>query len=1077
MRPQHIIHRAPGSPQAAPTDKRPLRWAVILLLPLLLTTALLWGMGTAPAVQAAANSTVYVNCTGGQTPNYPTIQVAVNNVGAGSVINICTGTYLESVNLSLMGSISGDLLGDITLQKAPGAGIVLIKPPAGPAIASAPLPGTSGITLDGLHIVAEAGPGLLLQNFVPGTEIPGAIRLSNLNVSGSNGGGAIILAGGIVTVANSLFNDNIGPGLQIHSLIPNPLVDTASSIYVEGVQAHDNDGEGIHILAGGKVDVHNSQAHRNGTDGKGGPEGAGIRIDHNSIQVTQDPCVNALPPTPSRVQMNQVAAHENLGTGVLIVSNSDVFISHTIVLSNALDGLAALTGLNACGSSLLRVEASTAQFNGAYVNDDMVDTGDGNVDTQVGFHLPVGGFRLASTDRVEARENIATDNFNFGFCLSSSFAGMNEGQLAVQDSRAEANLGDGFVFNPQCSELFYYVGLGMETAPAIDIQELDWVTPTIQINNTTATANATTGFSFTVASETITVANVSALQNQAGIIFAQTPFMSPAVMDATEIPTLPPPAVVDSLIQGNTAYGVLYRQEIGDIRGVALPEPEVYTATGTIQNNIICENGTGLGAVQVLYLNMGSVDILPQVSPDPAYKLYVDGRGNWWGAATGPTTLDNPSGTGDTIEEGWILGDFAGESNEVRVDFSPWISLISGEALHSPTVVGVPVNLEYQFSDTGLVYFLRNGVGDRNNNPLFTLAVDNGNVVGGDPARKFIDDSLISSSFTPVAPGTAIVTLDGPCGLDKTLTVQVPQPQISVDKQPAIQGVAPRTTANFTITVRNTGGITLTDVAVSDPLAPTCIRAAGALGNLGIGGTKSYTCSVVVNNNLVNQVTASAKALVGGEPAGSPVSDIATAQVLVAELELKKTVFVAGYRELLGPGVFNPSACALNANITVPVSTTVKFCYTVTNTGDYTVSRHSLVDSRLGQIFSHLAIDLAPGASYSTVDAGLVLTETLFISTTNVATWTGELAPPVVVADVNGVNAAVSVVANTAATVNISHATLDQDGDGIPDNLEGSGDIDADGIPNFLDPDSPTGLDEVDQPEMTEKLFLPSLKR
>jgi hypothetical protein len=36
----------------------------------------------------------------------------------------------------------------------------------------------------------------------------------------------------------------------------------------------------------------------------------------------------------------------------------------------------------------------------------------------------------------------------------------------------------------------------------------------------------------------------------------------------------------------------------------------------------------------------------------------------------------------------------------------------------------------------------------------------------------------------------------------------------------------------------------------------------------------------------------------------------------------------------------------------------------------------------------------------------------------------------------------------------ISEASDDQDGDSIPDNLEGTGDVDRDNLPNFLDPDA-----------------------
>lgn len=82
----------------------------------------------------------------------------------------------------------------------------------------------------------------------------------------------------------------------------------------------------------------------------------------------------------------------------------------------------------------------------------------------------------------------------------------------------------------------------------------------------------------------------------------------------------------------------------------------------------------------------------------------------------------------------------------------------------------------------------------------------------------------------------------------------------------------------------------------------------------------------------------------------------------------------------------NSSTCATTNTISVDISTTVYYCYEVTNTGDITLTRHDLVDSELGTILTDFPFTLVPGAS-----AFITQSATITQTTINTATWTASL--------------------------------------------------------------------------------------
>jgi len=109
-------------------------------------------------------------------------------------------------------------------------------------------------------------------------------------------------------------------------------------------------------------------------------------------------------------------------------------------------------------------------------------------------------------------------------------------------------------------------------------------------------------------------------------------------------------------------------------------------------------------------------------------------------------------------------------------------------------------------------------------------------------------------------------------------------PSIAILKEPKSQAVASGGTASFTITVTNTGNVTLTNVTVADPLAPNCNRTKAdipALASMAPNAKVSYTCTrPTVTAAFDNVATAT-----GTPPVGPNVTASDTAPVKIAPLK------------------------------------------------------------------------------------------------------------------------------------------------------------------------------------------------
>lgn len=199
--------------------------------------------------------------------------------------------------------------------------------------------------------------------------------------------------------------------------------------------------------------------------------------------------------------------------------------------------------------------------------------------------------------------------------------------------------------------------------------------------------------------------------------------------------------------------------------------------------------------------------------------------------------------------------------------------------------------------------------------------------------------------------------------------------------------------------VTNTGNVTLNlHDLVDDQLGTIFTGLNYALTPGSSVNTVAAGLSISAMINVTTTNTAIWTAYNTGPSDLATASASATVNVIPAApaIEIAKTVGTAA------------GVCATTDEITVDAGTTVYYCYEVTNTGNVTLNLHDLVDDELGPIFTGLNYALTPGSSVNTVAAGLTISATINVTTTNTATWTAYNAGPSQVA-----------TATASATVNV----------------------------------------------------------
>jgi plastocyanin len=158
------------------------------------------------------------------------------------------------------------------------------------------------------------------------------------------------------------------------------------------------------------------------------------------------------------------------------------------------------------------------------------------------------------------------------------------------------------------------------------------------------------------------------------------------------------------------------------------------------------------------------------------------------------------------------------------------------------------------------------------------------------------------------------------------------QDEISLSKSADLTSATVGDTITYTYTITNTDNVTINDITLDDnPLGPINL---GGQTSLNAGATITATATYTVADTdlpgpLVNTATVS-----GIDPDGNPITDEVSLSIPLtssasAALQLTKTA----------------------DKTSASFGDTITYTYTITNTGNTTVSNVTLVDNKLGQIY------------------------------------------------------------------------------------------------------------------------------
>lgn len=681
------------------------------------------------------------------------------------------------------------------------------------------------------------------------------------------------------------------------------------------------------------------------------------------------------------IQVSGVTVIQSVGAGMRLQAQGAVVVTSSHAISNAGDGfeIAADQAISITNSTAISNSA-----NGFWISDRTFEERCSLTPVRLqGLLAQANGNNGVTLGRFDGalatvmRESRLLDNVNAGLVYDEPSLCPPEGSLDVDNSMARGNGSDGFQINRALVSEF---------------------------RRTTANQNANVGIYISppglsgLAALADHTAGVTAIQQ--GLDHRYT--------------------ITGSLIQSNSIGVHLDARFLDSSAGAATPT--------SFEQNIVCAN-------PIAGMMMFADPIM--------YTETIAARGNWWGAGSGPLHPTNPGGAGDRVRDAATRT--ATPPNDLdggAIDFAPWVDRVTSTASSGPYQPGAPITVSFRPEDGSNAWRLAGGPGAILGTPPFRVTTDNGEValndVSGASVSTFLtnDNGEIVATFTPAQPGPATVTLQGPCGLTASLPFTIEQP-LTFTKLPALQYVVDGNTATFTMTVANQGVLTLTNVAVTDDLAPACSR---ALPDLAPGATAVYTCTDAPTISYINvaTVTATTGALPAAQAGATPLQPLAT---LSANASAAVQVVHPGLSVVKSVGL-DPDACAPPGGLLAQPGANLYYCLTLTNTGDVTFTEHTVDDPLLG---IHNAV----------INAVLPPSATLSI-TRSVLTALGPVAMADTIVNTVMVTASGALGGGTAPAVQVS--------------ASGAGAVTAE-IP-------PTNLPPEDEPLLGERrIYLPAIQR
>lgn len=297
---------------------------------------------------------------------------------------------------------------------------------------------------------------------------------------------------------------------------------------------------------------------------------------------------------------------------------------------------------------------------------------------------------------------------------------------------------------------------------------------------------------------------------------------------------------------------------------------EVYYVTGGgsyMGNETNPAAWTLLGSQQVTGAGVGNPTPLPvgglTVNPGETYGLYV--------TMSTCTCIDYTNGPMPPFSNADVQLDLGtGNAYPFGTVFSPriWNGTVYYDIGGGLPTIDIEKSPAYQA-------VLPNGTADFTITVTNTSTTDLNNVTVSDAQTPSCDNAIgtmaagatttyncsnvgVTASFTNTAVVTSTTAAGpGPTDSDDAF-VEVIDAVLEIEKAPDLQTVSNGGTANFTITVTNSGSVQVDSVAVSDALVPSCDNVIGALpaGNSvtyncsDVGVTSSYTNTAVVTGTV-----------------------------------------------------------------------------------------------------------------------------------------------------------------------------------------------------------------------------------